>query len=61
MSEIAVALFIAVLVYAATRIPALGDALGRAVRGPPPESPPPPPTATGRTTEDVGDGRRAGG
>lgn len=33
MTEILVVLFVALLVFGATKIPALGDALGRAVRG----------------------------
>ncbi|HVI96242.1 MAG TPA: twin-arginine translocase TatA/TatE family subunit, partial [Anaeromyxobacter sp.] len=33
MTELLVVIFVALLVFGATRIPALGDALGRAVRG----------------------------
>jgi sec-independent protein translocase protein TatA len=33
MTELLVVAFVALLVFGATRIPALGDALGRAVRG----------------------------
>jgi sec-independent protein translocase protein TatA len=33
MTELLVVVFVALLVFGATRIPALGDALGRAVRG----------------------------
>ena len=33
MTEILVVLFVALLVFGATKIPALGDALGRAIRG----------------------------
>jgi sec-independent protein translocase protein TatA len=39
MTEILVVLFVALLVFGATRIPALGDALGRAVRGTPSRTP----------------------
>ncbi len=43
MTDLAVAAFVAVLVFAATRIPALGDALGRALkRDPPPAGDAPP-------------------
>jgi hypothetical protein len=43
MTELAIAAFVAVLVFAATRISSLGDALGRAVRGEGrPETPPEP-------------------
>jgi sec-independent protein translocase protein TatA len=43
MAELAVTLFVMLLVFGATQIPALGDAIGRRVRGPGPnrrESPP---------------------
>ncbi|GAO03368.1 MULTISPECIES: twin-arginine translocase TatA/TatE family subunit [Anaeromyxobacter] len=33
MTELLIVAFVALLVFGATRIPALGDALGRAVRG----------------------------
>jgi sec-independent protein translocase protein TatA len=58
MTELLVVLFVAVLVFGATRIPALGDALGRAVRGAPtraPETPTPPQRAPEEPP------RRAGG
>lgn len=43
MTELAIAAFVAVLVFAATRISSLGDALGRAVRGDGgPDAPPEP-------------------
>jgi sec-independent protein translocase protein TatA len=33
MTELLVVLFVSLLVFGATRIPSLGDAIGRAVRG----------------------------
>ncbi len=42
MAEIAVVIFVALLVFGATRVSSLGDALGRALRGPPPPEAPPP-------------------
>jgi sec-independent protein translocase protein TatA len=33
MTEIVIVLFVAVLVFGAAKIPAIGDAIGRAVRG----------------------------
>jgi sec-independent protein translocase protein TatA len=34
MTELLIVLFVALLVFGATKIPAVGDALGRALRGP---------------------------
>jgi sec-independent protein translocase protein TatA len=42
MTELLVVIFVALLVFGATRIPALGDALGRAVRGHRSAAPDPP-------------------
>jgi sec-independent protein translocase protein TatA len=49
MTEVVVVLFVALLVFGASRVPALGDALGRAVSGfrrasrdPAPRTPPAP-------------------
>jgi sec-independent protein translocase protein TatA len=33
MTDVVIVLFVALLVFAATQIPAIGDALGRAVKG----------------------------
>lgn len=48
MAELAVTLFVALLVFGASQIPSLGDALGRRLRGPPREGAPPPPSAPQR-------------
>ena len=50
MTELLVVLFVALLVFGATRIPALGDALGRAVRRGGSAAPEPP--ASRRATEE---------
>lgn len=49
MTELLIVLFVALLVFGATKVPAVGDALGRALRGPgarppgaAPDAPPPP-------------------
>ncbi|BDG04671.1 twin-arginine translocase TatA/TatE family subunit [Anaeromyxobacter oryzae] len=48
MTDLAIVVFVAVLVFAATRIPALGDALGRALkRGAPPADGAAPPRGDG--------------
>jgi Sec-independent protein translocase protein TatA len=39
MAEIAVTVLVVVLVFAAVKIPSLGDALGRLLRGPPRSKP----------------------
>lgn len=48
MTELLIVLFVTLLVFGATQIPAVGDALGRALRGPgarargnEPDAPPP--------------------
>ncbi len=47
MTELLIVLFVALLVFGATKVPAVGDALGRAVRGREGprrgDEPPPPP------------------
>lgn len=50
MAELAVTVFVVLLVWGALRIPALGDAIGRRLRGPGPASKPPlvPTERTGR-------------
>ena len=52
MTELLIVLFVALLVFGATKVPAVGDALGRALRGPrarprdaEPDAPPPPPAS----------------
>lgn len=39
MAELAVTVFVVLLVWGALRIPALGDAIGRRLRGPGPAAP----------------------